>query len=117
MPISCVPSHVTRGPSANRPWCCRSWTRPRRPASLGAFFHSAGGTILQLAAPVAAAVMFLRQPDWFAAAFCLGWLSTNLHGVGTYMADADAMRLRSHFDHRHRVDVDGTSVSSGQSGA
>jgi hypothetical protein len=62
-------------------------------ASLGAFLHAAGGTILQLAAPGAAAVMFLRQPDWFAASFCLGWLSTNLHGVGTYMADADAMRL------------------------
>ncbi len=62
-------------------------------ASLGAFLHSAGGTILQLAAPVAAAVMFVRQPDWFAATFCLGWLSSNLHGVGTYMADAEAMRL------------------------
>jgi hypothetical protein len=53
----------------------------------------AGGTILQLAAPVAAIVMFLRQPDWFAAAFGLGWLSTNLHGVGTYMSDAEEMRL------------------------
>lgn len=63
-------------------------------ASLGPFLHSAGGTILQLAAPVAAAVMFLRQPDWFAATFCLGWLSTNLHGVGTYMADAEDMRLQ-----------------------
>jgi hypothetical protein len=62
-------------------------------ASLGAVLHAAGGTILQCAAPVASAAMFLRQPDWFAASVCLGWLSTNLHHVGTYMADAEAMRL------------------------
>jgi hypothetical protein len=37
--------------------------------------------------------MFLRQQDWFAASVCLGWLSTNLHHVGTYMADAEAMVL------------------------
>jgi hypothetical protein len=37
--------------------------------------------------------MFVRQPDWFAVSVCLGWLSTNLHHVGTYMADADEMRL------------------------
>jgi hypothetical protein len=53
----------------------------------------AGGSLLQCLAPLAAIWMFLRQPDWFGAAFCVGWLSTNLHGVGTYMADADAMRL------------------------
>jgi hypothetical protein len=62
-------------------------------SGLGETLHAAGGTILQLAAPVAAAVMFVRQPDWFGAAVCLGWLSTNLHHVGTYMADADEMRL------------------------
>ena len=53
----------------------------------------AGGSLLQCIAPVAAIWMFLRQPDWFGAAFCLGWLSTNFHSVGTYIADADAMRL------------------------
>jgi hypothetical protein len=54
----------------------------------------AGGSLLQCIAPVAAIWMFVRQPDWFGAAFSLGWLSTNLHSVGTYMADADAMRLQ-----------------------
>lgn len=53
----------------------------------------AGGSLLQCLAPIAAVFMFLRQPDWFGAAFCLGWLSTNLHSVGTYIADADAMQL------------------------
>lgn len=62
-------------------------------APLGAVLHAAGGTILQLLAPLAAGWMFLRQPDYFGVSVCLGWLSTNLHHVGTYMADADAMRL------------------------
>jgi hypothetical protein len=53
----------------------------------------AGGSLLQCLAPAAAIFMFVRQPDWFGAAFCLGWLSTNLHSVGTYMSDAEAMRL------------------------
>jgi len=63
-------------------------------ASLGDVLHSAGGAILQCAAPVASLAMFARRSDWFAAAFCLGWLSTNFHGVGTYMADAEEMRLQ-----------------------
>jgi len=62
-------------------------------SGLGDVLHVAGGTLLQLIAPIASLVMFVRRPDWFAATFCLGWLSTNLHHVGTYMADADAMRL------------------------
>lgn len=60
---------------------------------LGEVLHAGGGTLLQLLAPVAAAVMFLQQRDWFAITVCLGWLSTNLHNVGTYMADAEEMRL------------------------
>ncbi|HZE98949.1 MAG TPA: hypothetical protein VE981_18230 [Planctomycetota bacterium] len=57
------------------------------------FLHAAGGTLLQLFAPLASAMMFFRQRDYFAIAFCLGWLSTNLVGVGFYMADANAMQL------------------------
>ena len=59
----------------------------------GEFLMVAGGTILQLAAPLVAAIMFLRQPDYFALSACGAWLSTNLYNVATYMADARAMEL------------------------
>lgn len=54
---------------------------------------AAGGTILQLGAPLASMWMFARQPDYFAMAFCGTWLSTNLYSVATYMADAREMDL------------------------
>lgn len=57
------------------------------------FLHAAGGTLLQLLAPLGSALMFLRQRDYFAVAFCFGWLSTNLVGTGVYMADAEVMQL------------------------
>jgi hypothetical protein len=57
------------------------------------FLTVAGGTGLQLAAPLAAAVMFARQPDWFAVSVCGTWLATNLYSVATYVADARAMAL------------------------
>jgi hypothetical protein len=55
--------------------------------------HVAGGTLAQLAAPIAAMVILGRQRDYFGIAFGLGWLSTNLVGVGYYMADARAQAL------------------------
>ena len=57
------------------------------------FLHVAGGTLLQLFAPLASAVMFFKHRDYFAIAFCLGWLSTNLNNIGVYMADAGVMQL------------------------
>jgi hypothetical protein len=57
------------------------------------FLHVAGGTLLQLAAPIGAAVVFFRQRDYFAIAFCIGWLSTGLMGTGVYMADAQVQQL------------------------
>lgn len=59
----------------------------------GQFLHVAGGTVLQLLAPVASAIMFFRQRDYFAIAVCFGWLSTNLLNIGVYMADAEKMEL------------------------
>jgi hypothetical protein len=55
--------------------------------------HVAGGTLAQLAAPIAAMAILGRQRDYFGIAFGLGWLSTNLVGVGYYMADARALAL------------------------
>ena len=52
-----------------------------------------GGTLFQCAAPMVAAWLFLRQPDYFAVPVCGAWLSTNLYSVATYMADARALEL------------------------
>lgn len=52
-----------------------------------------GGTVTQLAAPFLGIWNFLRQEDYFACTLCLGWLSTNLFSVSTYIADARAMEL------------------------
>ncbi len=53
----------------------------------------AGGTILQLAAPVIAAIVFWRQRDRFAMAVTACWLSTNLFNVARYAGDARAQIL------------------------
>jgi len=60
---------------------------------LGQFIGIAGGTLLQLLAPLAAMVMFLKQRDYFAFAFAWGWLGTNLFDVATYAGDARALQL------------------------
>jgi hypothetical protein len=57
------------------------------------FLTVLGGTLLQCAAPVIAAVLFVRQPDYFAVPVCGAWLSTNLYSVATYMADARRLEL------------------------
>lgn len=62
-------------------------------APLGQTLSVAGGTLTQLAAPLAAAVMFVRQPDWFAVTVAGAWLATNLYNVAVYVGDARAMAL------------------------
>jgi len=56
--------------------------------SFGEFMMVAGGTILQLLAPLGSIFMFLKQRDYFGIAVCFIWLSTNLYGVALYMSDA-----------------------------
>ena len=55
--------------------------------------RAAGGTILQCLAPIVAVVMFHRQRDYFAIAFALAWLGTNLFDVALYVGDARARAL------------------------
>lgn len=59
----------------------------------GLWLAVAGGTLLQLLAPLSSAVMFFRQPDYFALPICGAWLATNLYNVATYLGDARAMEL------------------------
>lgn len=59
----------------------------------GEFMHMSGGTILQLAAPVAAGIVFLRQRDYFGISVALCWLATNFWGVAEYVGDARALKL------------------------
>ncbi len=60
---------------------------------LGDVVGALGGSILQCTAPLLAAVMFIRQRDYFAISFCFGWLSANLFEVATYAGDAVAKSL------------------------
>ncbi len=62
-------------------------------AFFGRFICVAGGTIAQLSAPVISMWIFFKQRDYFGISVCFGWLSTNLIGVGVYMADAQDMVL------------------------
>ncbi len=61
--------------------------------SFGDVAGALGGSIVQCVAPLVAAGMFLRQRDYFAIAFCAGWLSVNLFEVATYAGDAVAKSL------------------------
>lgn len=59
----------------------------------GDFMTAAGGTLLQIIAPLVAIIMFHRQRDWFAISFALAWLGTNFYGIAPYAADARARTL------------------------
>jgi len=52
------------------------------------FLGTAGGSILQLTVPLAAALVVFRQPDYFAVSVCGVWLATNLYNIAPYVADA-----------------------------
>jgi hypothetical protein len=55
--------------------------------------HMLGGTLAQVAAPLAGVWMFLRQRDYFAVSFALAWLGTNLFEIAAYAGDARARAL------------------------
>ena len=59
----------------------------------GEFLAIAGGSICQVAAPVAAGVVLLKQRDWFGACVALAWLAFSLFNLATYVGDARAQEL------------------------
>lgn len=60
---------------------------------LGEWLSVAGGSITQLAAPVAVALILLRQRDYFGVAVGGAWLSMSLSNLAVYVADARAEEL------------------------
>jgi hypothetical protein len=59
----------------------------------GEFMHFLGGSMTQCLAPLISVLLFYRQRDYFAMAFCFGWLSTSCYSLATYIADARAQAL------------------------
>jgi hypothetical protein len=59
----------------------------------GEWLGVAGGSITQLAAPVAVALILLRQRDYFGVAVGGAWLSMSLSNLAVYVADARAEAL------------------------
>jgi hypothetical protein len=62
-------------------------------AGCGRFLMVAGGTILQLAAPLLAGVLLFRRGDDFGACFAAAWFGVNLNEVSVYLSDARAQVL------------------------
>jgi hypothetical protein len=60
---------------------------------LGEWLAVAGGSITQLAAPIAVALILLKQRDYFGVAVGGAWLSMSLSNLAVYAADARAEEL------------------------
>jgi hypothetical protein len=60
---------------------------------LGEWLATAGGSLMQVAAPVALAYSFLRQRDYYAVAVAGAWEGMGLSNLATYIADARAQEL------------------------
>lgn len=59
----------------------------------GEWLATAGGSLTQIAAPVALAYGFLRQRDYFAIAVAGAWEGMSLSNLATYIADARTQEL------------------------
>ena len=59
----------------------------------GELLTVAGGSIMQLAAPVIVALLFLRQREYFGISVALAWLSMSLCNLATYIGDARTQDL------------------------
>jgi len=60
---------------------------------LGNWPGIAGGSLAQIAAPIAAGAIFYRQRDYFGIAVAGAWLAFSLWGLATYIGDARAQEL------------------------
>ena len=56
-----------------------------------AWIHVAAGTVFQMALPIGAVFMFVKQRDDAASCFALCWVAISLMHTADYMADARAM--------------------------
>ena len=59
----------------------------------GEWMSVLGGSLTQLAAPALSAVLFFRQPDFFAVTVAGVWLSTAMYELAVYVEDALTMTL------------------------
>lgn len=59
----------------------------------GEFMMFLGGSMTQCLAPLVSVLVFYRQRDYFAMAFCFGWLSTSCYSLASYIGDARAQVL------------------------
>ncbi len=59
----------------------------------GRFIGVLGGSLFQLALPLAIALAFFRQHDRFAASICTWWAGQNLLDLTPYIADARSLQL------------------------
>jgi len=60
---------------------------------LGEWLGVAGGSITQVAAPIAVALLLYRQRDYFGVAVGGAWLAMSLSNMAVYVADARAEEL------------------------
>jgi hypothetical protein len=59
----------------------------------GSFLSISGGSLFQVAAPIAAGWILARQRDWFGITVAGAWLASSLHGLAAYVGDARAREL------------------------
>lgn len=62
-------------------------------APFGEFLHFLGGSIFQLAMPIAFVVYFWRRQDGFAASVVLFWVAQNFWNITGYVGDARTQAL------------------------
>jgi hypothetical protein len=59
----------------------------------GELLAVAGGSIMQLVAPLIVAWLFLRQREYFGISVAFAWLSMSLSNLATYIGDARAQDM------------------------